>query len=191
MKGGTLAMREPNTVERPMSTRGGKTGNVCQQSFSGIRDNTVWKGSEVRTKRKVGKWRQQGRLLFVKARPYWHREGCGWRCGLRGELENKASQEDCGSFRLRHKASSWAGRHKRKDTPRFLSSSERRRRSRQRTLRPEETDQGGSHATTFAAGVGHFKQFSFSLSLFFLVRKIGPELTSMPIFLYFICGMPP
>ena len=24
----------------------------------------------------------------------------------------------------------------------------------------------------------------------FLLRKIGPELTSMPIFLYFICGMP-
>ena len=24
----------------------------------------------------------------------------------------------------------------------------------------------------------------------FLLRKLGPELTSMPIFLYFICGMP-
>ena len=27
--------------------------------------------------------------------------------------------------------------------------------------------------------------------IFFLVRKIGPVLTSMPIFLYFVCGMLP
>ena len=37
---------------------------------------------------------------------------------------------------------------------------------------------GGKHAAEF---------FFFA----FLVRKIGPELTSVPIFLYFVCGMPP
>ena len=26
---------------------------------------------------------------------------------------------------------------------------------------------------------------------FFFVRKISPELTSVPVFLYFVCGMPP
>ena len=26
---------------------------------------------------------------------------------------------------------------------------------------------------------------------FFLVKKIGPQLTSVPVFLYFVCGMPP
>lgn len=29
------------------------------------------------------------------------------------------------------------------------------------------------------------------LFIIFLLRKIGPELTSMPIFLYFVCGMLP
>ena len=32
---------------------------------------------------------------------------------------------------------------------------------------------------------------SFTNSVAFLVRKIVPELTSVPIFLYFVCGMPP
>ena len=30
-----------------------------------------------------------------------------------------------------------------------------------------------------------------SLFFFLLVKKIGPELTSVLIFLYFVCGMPP
>ena len=33
--------------------------------------------------------------------------------------------------------------------------------------------------------------FECSLFFLFLVRKIGPELTSVPIFLYFVCGMLP
>ena len=36
-----------------------------------------------------------------------------------------------------------------------------------------------------------FSLFLFFSCFFFLVRKIGPELTSMPIFLCFVCGMPP
>ena len=29
-----------------------------------------------------------------------------------------------------------------------------------------------------------------SMLVFFFLRKIGPELTSVPVFLYFICGTP-
>ena len=37
---------------------------------------------------------------------------------------------------------------------------------------------------------GYFYLFKFFI-FYFLVKKISPELTSMPILLYFVCGVPP
>ena len=42
------------------------------------------------------------------------------------------------------------------------------------------------------SSISMLRQTSFKLILsFFLVRQIGPEIISVPIFLYFVCGMPP
>ena len=40
-------------------------------------------------------------------------------------------------------------------------------------------------------GLYSFKTSFFYVYMLFLLRKIGPELTSVPIVLYFVCGMPP
>ena len=39
----------------------------------------------------------------------------------------------------------------------------------------------------YSVHVFYFCQFGVDFSLFFFLRKISPELTSVPIFLYFIC----
>ena len=47
------------------------------------------------------------------------------------------------------------------------------------------------YALSFYRMQGYKKQIGQDFCLLFLVRKIGPELTSVPVPLYFVCGMLP